>query len=135
MTVDLSEGKAYLTDWVLIEEKKDGGMMRKKKQAAATAAQSAAAGGASSSGASAPSVAEKAPTPAPETGRRASAKSKVTATATPLSKTEQNPLEKAPQLSSRFFMCDGRASARASVSCSCRYCVVCLFVRKLRWSD
>ena len=33
-TVDLSEGRAYLTDWVLIEEKKDGGMMRKKKQAA-----------------------------------------------------------------------------------------------------
>ena len=82
-TVGLSKDKAYLTDWVLIEEKKDGGMMRKKKQAAATAAQPAAAGGASSSGAFAPSVAEKAPTPAPETSRRASAKSKATATAIP----------------------------------------------------
>ena len=36
MAIGLSEDKAYLTDWVVIEEKKDGGMMRKKKQAAAT---------------------------------------------------------------------------------------------------
>jgi len=90
-TVDLSEGKAYLTDWVLIEEKKDGGMVRKKKQAAATAAQSAATGGASSSGASAPSVAVKAPTPAPGTGRR---KSKATATATPPSPDRAEPARK-----------------------------------------
>ena len=104
--------------------------MRKKKQAAATAAQSAAAGGASSSGASAPSVAEKAPTPAPETGRRASAKSKATATRRPpLAQTERNPRESAA-IELEFFMCDGRASARARtiVLCFVFLQVLCLFV-------
>ena len=48
--VDLSDGKKYLTDWVLLSEQKEGGMARQKKRKT----KHAAASSSSSSGKSAP---------------------------------------------------------------------------------